>query len=326
MARVVISSALPIDVRPWLGDADVVAPSCGSLSRDALLAAVEDADALICLLTDRIDEELCARAPRLRIVANHAVGLDNVDVQACTRHGKLVTNTPGVLTEATADLTMALILSVARRVTEGDRLVRSGGWRGWDPGLLLGAAVSGQVLGIIGLGRIGRAVARRARGFEMRILCAGRSRAPEDLEQSLGATRVPLPQLLAESDFVSVHCPLTRETRGMLGEHELSLMKRTAFLINTARGACVDEDALARALEKGTIAGAGLDVFADEPRVPERLIAQPRAVLLPHVGSATSQARARMAELCATAVASVLRGERPVHLVNPEAWSSGDWR
>jgi glyoxylate reductase len=233
----------------------------------------------------------------------------------------LVANTPDVLTEATADLAFALLLASARRLVEADTLVRTGAFTGWDPGLLLGADVWGRTLGLIGLGRIGRAVAQRARGFDMQVLYAAPRRAPAPTEAALHATHLSLAELLPRADFVSIHCRLDETTRGLVGAPELAAMKPTAHLVNTARGPIVDEEALADALEAGTIAGAGLDVFADEPRVPERLRRSPRVVLAPHIGSATVTARSRMAELCARAVGAVLRGERPPNLVNPEAWS-----
>jgi glyoxylate reductase len=286
--------------------------------RAAIETAVAGADGLLCLLTDRVDDALLARAPALRVVANVAVGVDNIDVAACTRRRVCVANTPDVLTDATADLAWALLLAAARRLVEGDTLVRGGGWTGWSPTQLLGADVHGKTLGVIGFGRIGRAVARRARGFDMRVLYAAPRRAPETLERELGATWRPLDALLAESDFVSLHCPLTDATRGLIGAAQLERMKPTAILVNTARGACVDEAALAGALARGRLAGAGLDVFADEPRVHERLRASPRAAFAPHIGSATIGARARMVELAATAAAAVLAGGRPRNLVNPE--------
>jgi glyoxylate reductase len=272
--------------------------------RAALEAAAADADGIVCLLTERIDAGLLERAARLRVVGNVAVGVDNVDVAAATRRGVVVANTPDVLTDATADLAFALLLAAARRVCEGDRMIRAGAWTGWSPTQLLGADVWGRTLGIVGFGRIGKAVARRARGFDMRIL---------------HTRETPLDVLLAESDFVSLHCPLTAETRGLIGARELGLMKRTAILVNTARGAVVDEAALAEALARGTIAGAGLDVFVDEPRVHPGLVAAPGAVLAPHIGSATVTARTRMVELAASAVAAVLAGKRPDNVVNPEA-------
>jgi glyoxylate reductase len=316
---VVVSSVLSVDVRPLLGDAEVVSPPRGSMTRAELLAAVGRAEGLIALLTDSVDDELLERAPRLRVVANHAVGVDNVAVEACTRRKIAVANTPDVLTEATADLTMALLLAAARRLREGEELVRSGAWTGWEPGQLLGAEVWGRTLGLVGFGRIGRAVARRARGFDMRVLYHARSASPE--ADALRATRVPLDELLASSDFVSLHVPLTPATRRMIGARELGLVKRGAILVNTARGACVDEQAVCDALAAGQLGAAALDVFEEEPRVSPCLLAQPRALLVPHIGSATVAARARMAELCATAVRGVLDGKRPPNIVNPEVLS-----
>jgi len=300
---VLLTSPLPIDVAPLLAGHELRGGD-RRLSRPEMLEAVAEVEGLICLLSDRIDEELLARAPALRVVSNFAVGVDNIDFAAVARHGVAVTNTPDVLTDATADLAFALILAVARRVVEGDALARTGGWRGWAPDQFLGTDVSGRTLGIVGMGRIGRAVARRAAGFGMRVIHTGR-----------GGEGMALDPLLSEADFVSLHAPLTDETRGMIGARELALMKPTAFLINTARGALVDETALAEALEVGRIAGAGLDVYIAEPTIPEALRRQPRAVLLPHVGSATAQTRARMAELCATGVREVLAGRRPANLV-----------
>jgi glyoxylate reductase len=302
VARVLLTSKLPLDLAPLLAGHDLLGGD-RRLSRPELLEALAGVEGLICLLSDRIDDELLERAPALRVVANYAVGVDNIDFAAVRRRGVAVTNTPDVLTDATADLTFALILAVARRVVEGDALARSGAWRGWEPGQFLGADVSGRTLGIVGLGRIGRAVARRAAGFGMRVIHTGRGDG------------LPLATLLAEADFVSLHAPLTAETRGLIGARELALMKPTAFLVNTARGALVDEAALAEALEAGRIAGAGLDVYTAEPAIPEALRRQPRAVLLPHVGSATAATRARMAELCALGVREVLAGRRPANLV-----------
>jgi len=308
MARVVVTSPLSIDVRPLLAGHEVSGGSV-RLDRAALLAAVADADGLICLLSDRIDAELLDRAPRLRVVANHAVGVDNVDLAACAARGVAVANTPDVLTEATADLAFALLLAVGRRLVEGDALVRSGGWSGWAPDQLLGADLAGRTLGIIGMGRIGQAVARRAAGFDLRIVYTH----PRPV--AAPGSHVALEHLLAESDFVSIHCPLTAATRGLIGARELAAMKPTAILVNTARGPIVDEAALASVLAAGGLGGAGLDVFAEEPRVPEALRASPRVVILPHIGSATLGTRARMATLCAEAVREVLAGRRPANLV-----------
>ena len=308
-----------MDVTPALGDAiEYRAPLQGHLDRPALLGAVVPADALISLLSDRVDRELLDAGPRLRVVANFAVGYDNVDVAEATRRGVVVTNTPDVLTEATADFAFALLLAAARRLIEGHHLVASGAWQGWAPGQLLGADVFGRTLGIIGLGRIGQAVARRAAGFSMDIIYTGRG--PVAGARALGARFVDVDTLLAESDFVTLHCPLTDDTRDIIGPSALAAMKPTAVLVNTARGGCVDELALAEALETGEIGAAGLDVFAKEPAVTPRLRACDRLVLAPHAGSATTTARLRMAQICVNAVRSVLEGRRPATPVNPEVW------
>jgi glyoxylate reductase len=259
------------------------------------------------LLSTRVDAALLDRLPRLRIVANCAVGVDNVDVEAAARRGIVVTNTPDVLTEATADLTWALILAVARRLREGETLVRSGEWRGWHPRQLLGMELAGSTLAILGLGRIGEAVARRAIGFKMDVVYVGRTPRP-DLEARLMLRRFPLEQALERADVVTIHLPLTDETRHMIGAPELARMKPAAILVNTARGPIVDEAALAEALELGRIAGAGLDVYEDEPRVHPRLLAHPRTVLLPHLGSATDKTRLAMARLVAENLLAVLAG------------------
>ena len=260
---------------------------------------LDGCDALLCLLTDRIDAELLACAPRLRIVANMAVGTDNVDLAAARARGVAVTNTPDVLTDATADLAWALLLASTRRLAWGDRYVRGGGFTGWQPELGIGADVTGRTLGIVGNGRIGRAVAERARGFRMEVLTRARS----------GGT--PLDELLARSDFVSLHVPLTPETRHLIGARELGLMKRTAVLVNTARGPVVDEAELVRALRLGRIAGAGLDVLEREPALAPGLADLPNVVLAPHVGSATIATRARMAEVAAQNIVAALSG-RPI--------------
>ena len=276
------------------------------IARDELLRRIATADAIVATLSDRIDSELLAAAPGLRVVANHAVGYDNVDVAACTARRVQVCNTPDVLTDATADLTFALVLAVARRLREGERIVREGRWQYWAPTMLLGLELRSAVLGVVGYGRIGKAVAARARGFGMEVVWAG-GNAPG---------RISLEDLLSRSDVVSVHCPLTAATRHLIGAPQLALMKRSAILVNTARGPIVDEAALVAALETGTIAGAGLDVFEDEPRVHPGLLGRDDVVLVPHIGSATRATRARMAELALTDAARVLRWERPRNPVN----------
>jgi glyoxylate reductase len=268
------------------------------------------------MLTDAVSRELMAKAPRLRVVGNCAVGFDNVDVTAATELGIQVCNTPNVLTEATADLTWALLLATARRIPEADRLVRSDGFERWQLGLLLGKAVHGRTLGIVGLGRIGSAVARRATGFDMRIVYAQRRRAPEELERALGAEFVEKRTLLSQADFVSLHLPLTPDTRHFLDRNALALMKPDAVLVNTARGALVDEAALVDALGSGRLRAAGLDVFEREPELHPGLAALPNVVLAPHIGSATAETRSLMAESVARDVLRVLDGVPPENPVN----------
>ena len=290
---------------------------------EVLLEKAKEVDALASLLTDKIDCNLLQNAPRLRIVAQYAVGYDNIDVECATRLGIYVTNTPGVLTEAVADLTWGLILATARRIVEADHFVRSGEWwktrTGWHPLMMLGMEIYGKTLGIIGMGRIGRAVARRAKGFNMKILYYDIRRLPKELEEELGAKFVDLETLLKESDVVSIHVPLTKETYHMIGEKELKLMKKTAILVNTARGAVIDTNALVKALEEGWIAGAGLDVFEQEPLPPDHPLTKfKNVVLVPHIGSATYETRTRMAELVAENLIAFAKGEVPPTLVNKE--------
>jgi glyoxylate reductase len=289
------------------------------LSIDELRAKVAGCDGVLCLLTDRIDASVLDAAKGCRVFANMAVGYNNVDVRAATERGIMVTNTPGVLTEATADLTWTLILSIARRVVEGDHEMRNGRFPGWGPLYMLGGDITGRTLGLIGPGRIATAVAERARGFQMAILYAGRRANPE--LDALGARWTPLDELLAASDFVSLHTPLTPETRHLIDARALGLMKPTAYLINTARGPVVDEAALVDALRSGRIAGAGLDVYEDEPKMAPGLAECPNTVLLPHVGSATFATRSAMARIAAENLRAALRGEPPANLVNPEVLS-----
>jgi glyoxylate reductase len=270
--------------------------------------------------TDRLDKEALGQAPQLKVISGFGVGYDYVDVAEATRRGILVCNTPGTLTETTADQTWALLLAAARNVAQGDRYVRSGAWRGYNPALLLGAEVHGATLGIIGMGAIGSAVARRATCFGMRILYTSRSRKPE-IEAATGAEYRSLHDLLRESDFVSINCALTPETRGLIGERELALMKPTAVLVNTARGAIVDQRALAQALQRRQIAAAGIDVYEVEPLPPDDpLLECENATLVPHLGSATHATRARMSRVAAENIVAALQGRRPPFLVNPEAW------
>ena len=301
------------DVRVWEGPEG--AP------REALLEALPQAAAGLFLPpTDRLDREAMEGAPHLKVISGFGVGYDYVDVPEATRRGIMVCNTPGTLTETTADQAWALLLSAARNIARGDQFVRSGSWQKYEPALLLGADVHGATLGIVGLGAIGSAVARRATGFGMRILYSGRTRKPE-AEALTGAEYRSLDDLLTESDFVSLNCALTPETRGLIGTRELGLMKRTAILVNTARGGVVDQRALAAALQEGQIAGAGIDVYEKEPiDADDPLLACETAVLVPHLGSATYPTRARMARVAAENIVAGLQGRRPAHLVNPEVW------
>jgi glyoxylate reductase len=293
----------------------------GAMARDQLLTEVAGKAGAITLLTDRVDEEfLDAAGPELKIVANYAVGFDNIDVDACTRHGVLASNTPEVLTETTADTAFALMMAAARRTAEGDRFLRSGAPWIWGPLMMLGRDVHGATLGIVGFGRIGQALARRARGFAMRVLYHDNYRPPAEVEQEFGAEYRDLEDLLRESDFVSLHANLTPQTRHLINAERLSMMKPTAVLVNTSRGPVIDEQALAQALQQGQIFAAGLDVFEREPDVHPGLLASENAVLLPHLGSATVETRLAMANLAVDNLLAGLEDRRPPALLNPEAW------
>jgi len=287
------------------------------ISREELLRRVADKDALVCLLTERVDDALLAAAPQLRIAANVAVGFDNIDVPACTRRSVAATNTPGVLDETTADFAWTLLMAVARRIGEGEQLARSGQWSGWDLDQLCGADIHGKTLGLLGFGRIGRAVARRAAGFQMKVIYHDALRAPEAVERELHAEFRDFRSVLAQSDFLSVHVPLLPETRGLLGAAQFSLMKPTAFVINTSRGPVIDEAALVHALESRQIAGAGLDVYEKEPQIHPGLL-RPNTVLAPHLASASLETRTKMACMAAENVVALLAGKRPPNLLNPE--------
>jgi len=286
--------------------------------RAEVLQRVAGKDALICLLTEKIDCELLdAAGPKLRIAANVAVGYDNIDVPACTERKVAVTNTPGVLDETTADFTWTLLMAVARRLIEADRLARSGAWRQWNLDQLCGTDIWGKTLGIIGFGRIGRAVARRAAGFRMRVIYNSTTRAPEEIERELNAEFMERDRVLAQADFVSLHVPLRENTRGLIGPAELAKMKRSAFLINTTRGPVVQEAALVAALEQGTIAGAALDVFEREPLISDGL-RRDNVVLAPHLGSASIETRTRMAMIAAENAIALFSGKQPPTILNPE--------
>lgn len=284
--------------------------------RAVLEEKIESIDGLFCLLTETIDEDLLQKAKQLKVISNMAVGYNNIDVAAATARGIFVTNTPGVLTETTADLTFALMMATARRLVEASDFLRAGSWKTWSPMLLTGQDLYGATLGIIGMGRIGEALARRAKGFDMRILYHNRSRK-EEAEKTWGVEYAELDNLLGESDFVCVMTPYTDKTRNLIGERELSLMKKSAILINTARGGIVDEAALYEALKQNKIWAAGLDVFEQEPVCPDHpLLTLPNVVTLPHIGSASIRTRSKMAELAASNLIQGVMGETPSNRVN----------
>ncbi len=289
------------------------------LSESEIIAGIEGVDGLLCLLNDTINDSVLAANPKLKVVSNFAVGFNNIDVAAATARKVLVTNTPGVLTETTADMAFALMLSAARRVVEGDRFVRDRKWDGWGPLQFLGSDVSGATLGLIGMGRIARAVARRARGFDMRVVYWNRTRLSGDEEISLGVNYAAMDEVLAASDFVSVHLALNDETKHRIAARELSLMKPTATIINTSRGPIINEADLVAAIQSGTIASAGLDVYENEPELRAELYDLPGVVLAPHLGSATIGTRTKMGNMAAENCLAGCRGEVPPNLVNPDA-------
>jgi glyoxylate reductase len=286
------------------------------LTPGELLKGMKGCDAVVCVLEDIISDDVMGACPNLKVIANVAVGYDNIDVDAASKRGILVTNTPGVLNETTADLAFALLMACARRIAEADRYARDRKWRNWTPDLMLGVDIYGKTLGIIGYGRIGQAMGRRGQGFGMNLLYTRRSNSNDN---DPGA--VDLDVLLAKSDFVSLHCPLTKETHHLIGERQLSLMRPEAILINTARGAVVDSVALIAALKSGRLRGAALDVFEDEPNIPDQLLAMDNVVLAPHIGSATVETRSNMAKLACKGVMSAFGGELPANAVNPQVWS-----
>ena len=314
-ARIVVTRRIPepaVELLSATGDV-WVSPHDRPLTTDELHEAVAGADTVVTLLHDRVDDAfLDAAGPGLRVVANVAVGYDNVDVPACARRGVVVTNTPGVLTEATADLAFALILMATRRLGEGERLIRAQTPWSWSMFFMLGSGIQGKTLGIVGLGKIGQATARRARAFGMEIAYAGRRRAQAELEGELEARFLSFEELLGAADVVSLHCPLSAETHHLIDAAALDRMKPTACLINTTRGPVVDEAALAAALRSGAIAGAGLDVFEREPEVHPDLLDLENVVLIPHLGSATVETRTAMGVLAARNVVAVLAGEAPL--------------
>ena len=291
------------------------------MPRKDLLERIQNKDGLLCLLGDRVDGEVIDRSPGLKVIGNYAVGFDNIDIEHASRKGIPVINTPGVLTDATADLAFALLLASARRIAEGDRFIREGRFITWGPKLMLGKDVKGATLGVVGAGKIGEAVLKRGRGFEMDLLYHSRSRKPK-IEEELGAEYRELDELLRESDFVSLNCPLTEETYHMIEKRELELMRSDAVLINTARGPVVDEKSLYHALKDGIIGGAGLDVFEEEPKVHPKLMELENVTMVPHVGSSTVSTRRKMAFMVIEGMVKVFEGRMPENIVNPEVFHS----
>lgn len=288
------------------------------LTKEELISGISDKDGMLCLLTDEIDEEVIDSGRNLRIIANYAVGYNNIDVSAATKRKIPVTNTPGVLTDTTADMAWALIFAIARRVVEADKFIREGMYKGWGPMMFLGGDIYRKTLGIVGLGRIGKSVAKRAKGFDMRVLYFDAFRADEKVEKELGIKYVSLEELLKESDFVSIHVPLLPSTRHLIGEKELLMMKKTAYLINNSRGPVINEEALVKALRDKEIEGAALDVFENEPELSPGLADLENVVLTPHISSASIETRTKMAVIAAENLLAGLKGIRPPNIVNPE--------
>jgi glyoxylate reductase len=315
-----ISRSLPVEaVAGARSRADVdINDTDAALDRTELIRRLQGRQGLVCLITDAIDAELLAACPELKVASNVAVGFNNIDVAAATKRGVVITNTPDVLTETTADFAWTLLMATARRLVEADRYVRDGKFKHWKYMLLLGGDIHGKTLGIVGFGRIGRAMARRAQGFGMRILYQDAVAADAATERELRATRTDVATLLRESDFVTLHTPLLPETRHLINAQSLKTMKKTAYLINASRGPVVDEAALGQALKEGWIAGAGLDVFEEEPKVHPSLIGLRNVVLTPHIASASSDTRLQMANLAVDNCLAVLEGRTPPTPVNPE--------
>lgn len=297
--------------------------SAAGLSAAELRAAVAGKQAVVCQLTDRIDAGFMDAGSDLKVISNVAVGFDNIDIPAATERGIVVTNTPGVLTDTTADLAFTLLMAAARRIAEADRFLRSGEWHQWEIDMMCGHDIYRHTLGILGLGRIGQGMAKRARGFDMRVIYHDMNRASPEEEREWGIEHVDRETLFRESDFLSIHVPLNEDTRHTVGAPEFELMKPTSVLVNTARGPVVDEKALADALESGSIASAGLDVFENEPIVEPRLLALENIVMVPHIGSASIKTRTRMCTMAAENAAAVLNGEQAPNPVNPEVLEGG---
>lgn len=289
------------------------------LTKEEIIEGIKGKDGLLCLLTDLIDKDVIHAEPNLKMIASYAVGYDNIDIAAATMRGIPVSNTPGVLTETTAELAWALLFSIARRIAEGDVFTREGKFKGWAPLLMLGQDVTKKTLGIIGAGRIGTAFALKSKGFDMKVIYTDEQRN-EQLERKLGAKKVPLSELLKESDFVSIHVPLTKATHHLIGEKELKMMKKTAILLNTARGPIIDEAALIKALKEHWIFGAGLDVYEHEPKIPEGLKKLDNVILQPHTGSGTIETRTKMALMAAENLIEGLKGNIPPNCINKEVF------
>ena len=320
--KIFLTRQLPPDSMRILSEGSELTmnPDDRYLTKDEIIAGIQGVDGLLCLLTDTIDADILDANPDLKVVANYAVGFNNVDVAAATQRKIPVTNTPGVLTQTTADMAFALLMAAGRRVAEGDRFVRTKAWDGWGPLQFLGADITGATLGLVGLGRIGKAMIPRAAGFGMNVIYWSRTRLSAEEERELGVSYAPMDEVLAKSDFVSVHVALNEKTRHLIGARELSLMKPTACLINTARGPVIDEKALVVALSSGTIASAGLDVYEQEPLLEPELYELENVVIAPHLGSGTIGTRTKMGNMAAENCLAACNGRRPVNLVNPEIY------
>ena len=307
-----------IDLIKTVADVEIYPSDEDPIPREVLLDKVQDIDGLLPMLTDKVDQTLLDRGKRLKVVSNYAVGYNNIDVNEATKHGVMVTNTPDVLTDTTADCAFMLLMAISRRLVEVDKFVREGKWvKAWGPKMLLGSDITGKTLGIIGLGRIGKAVVPRAKGFNMKILYHNRNPDPD--AEKLGVEYRSMDEILAESDYISLHVPLNDKTKHLIGEPELKKLKKTAYLINTSRGPVVDEKALIKALKEHWIAGAGLDVFYEEPTNPKNpLLKLDNVIVAPHIGSATIETRLAMAMKAATNLTAALKGEHPPDLLNPE--------
>lgn len=288
------------------------------LTRSEIAIASREVDGLLCLITDSIDADFLSGCSNLKVVSNYAVGFNNIDVDAATTRGIVVTNTPGVLTESTADMAFALLMATARRIVEGDQFVRQGKWEGWGPLQFLGQDVAGSTLGLIGFGRIGKAMARRAQGFSMPVLYWNRTRLSPSEERELDVAYAEMDEVLEKSDFLSLHVALTDQTRHLIGRAEIEKMKTTASIINTARGPVIDESALVETIRSGRIAGAGLDVYEQEPKLAGGLAELPSVVIAPHLGSATHATRTKMGMMAVDDCLAGCAGQRPINLVNPD--------